>query len=133
VSDSLVDAMHLAAVLFVVASLGVAVFQVALVCGAPWGEYTLGGKWRGRLPGKVRVAPLVSVVLLCGFSTVILARANLAFAPLREPASWLAWVVVGYCGVGSLANAITPSRRERVVWLPVVLLMLATSLIVALA
>lgn len=99
--------------------------------GAPWGEYTLGGKWRGRLPPNVRVAPLLSFVLLCGFSAVILARANIAFAPLREWAQWLAWIVVGYCVLGSVANTITPSRRERLLWLPVVLVMLAASLIVA--
>ena len=34
---------NLAAVIFAFLTLAVVVFQVALVFGAPWGEFTLGG------------------------------------------------------------------------------------------
>ena len=36
----------------------VLLFLAALIVGAPWGELTLGGKWRGALPMKVRLIPL---------------------------------------------------------------------------
>lgn len=120
-----------AALLFVVASAGVGAFQVALGLGAPWGEFTLGGRWQGSLPLKARLIPLLSLVLLAGFSTVILVRAGFTLPLLQEQSQSLAWVVVGYCVLGTIANAITSSRRERQLWLPVVLCMLASSLVVA--
>ena len=45
---------------------------------------------------------------------------------------WI-WIVVGYSGLGVLANAATPSKWERVLWLPVALGLLATSVAVAVA
>jgi hypothetical protein len=122
---------HTAAVLYVLLSLLVAAFQTALILGAPWGEFTLGGRWRGALPVRARLFPLISIALLGAFAGVIAARAGLGFAAARPLASTWAWVVVGYCALGSIANAVTPSRRERALWLPVVLCMLGLSAVVA--
>ena len=122
---------QIAALLFVVASCVVGAFQMALALGAPWGEFTLGGRWRGRLPLAVRLIPLLSVVLLVFFCAVVLARARLALPQYQSLSQTLVWFVVGYCALGSIANVATPSKRERNVWLPVVLFMLASSLVVA--
>jgi multisubunit Na+/H+ antiporter MnhB subunit len=122
--------IHFAAILFaVLGSVGV-LFQLALACGVPWGEFTLGGKYRGRLPRAARVIPAVSAALILGFVLIVLARAGLAF-PNVGPASqkWI-WGVAGYCALGSIANAVTPSRRERALWLPVLILMLGSSIVV---
>jgi hypothetical protein len=83
---------------------------------------------RGSLPRKVRLIPLLSLVLLGCFSAVILVRAGFELPLLQKHSYSLAWVVVGYCVLGSIANGITSSRRERKLWLPVVLCMLASSL-----
>uniref|UniRef100_A0A7C4QVV6 Integral membrane protein n=1 Tax=Schlesneria paludicola TaxID=360056 RepID=A0A7C4QVV6_9PLAN len=120
-----------AALLFALISAGVGAFQMALTLGAPLGEFTLGGRWRGRLPLRVRLIPMVSVLLLGIFSAVILARAGLGLPAVQEHSRPLAWVVVGYFVLGCIANAITPSKRERMLWLPVVLVMLLLSLTVA--
>jgi len=120
-----------AALLFTLASTGVGAFQIALALGAPWGEFTLGGRWRGRLPTRVRVVPLLSVLLLIGFSAVILARSGFEVPLVQQHSQSLAWVVVGDSALGSMVNAVTPSRRERKLWLPVVFSMLALSLFVA--
>ena len=122
-----------AALLFVLVSLFVAIFQAALTLGAPWGEFTLGGRWRGRLPLRVRPLPLLSIALLVAFAAVILSRANIALAPLQNHSRSLSWVVVGYCVLATIANAATPSKRQRNLWLPVVVLMLLLSLVVALS
>lgn len=123
--------LEFAALLFALIVVGVSAFQMALVLGAPWGEFTLGGRWRGRLPMKVRVMPLFSLLLLLGFGAVILARAGFAVPLVQQHAHSLAWVVVGYCALGTIVNAITPSKRERNLWLPVLLSMLMLSLLVA--
>ena len=122
-----------AALLFVLLSFLVGAFQVALILGAPWGKFTLGGRWRNSLPPHARVIAGVSAALVGALAVVITARAGLAFAPLQSWAPTLSWVVVGYCALGTLANAVTPSRRERAVWLPVVLCMLVLSILVAMS
>lgn len=125
--------IQVAAVLFGVLAVAVAAFQVALVLGAPWGELTLGGRWRGALPVRVRVLPLVSALLLLLFAAVIAARAGIGFAGIAPRAAAGAWLVVGFSALATLANALTPSRRERALWLPVVSTMLVLSAIVAVA
>ncbi|OWQ84386.1 hypothetical protein CDN99_24125 [Roseateles aquatilis] len=122
-----------AALLFVLASTVVAAFQAALVLGMPWGELTCGGKWRGRLPRRVRIIPLLSMLLLGLSSLVILTRAQWMWPELHAASRVGAWAVVGYCALSCVANAATPSRRERQLWLPVVICMLVASLVVALA
>jgi hypothetical protein len=122
-----------AALLFALLAGGVGVFQLALVLGAPWGEFTLGGRWPGRLPASGRWLAALSLMLLVVFSVLILARAGLGLG-LAGLEAWSrpgAWVVVAYCALGSVANVMTRSRRERRLWLPVVLCMLGLSLVVA--
>ena len=120
-----------AALLFVLLSLLVGAFQVALILGAPWGEFTMGGRWRNSLPSHARFIAVVSAALVGAMAVVITARAGLAYVPLQSWAPTLSWVVVGYCALGTLANAVTPSRRERAAWLPVILCMLVLSILVA--
>lgn len=92
----------------------------------------MGGRYRGALPRRIRAVPALSIVLITGFAGVVLARAGMAFADLQNLSEKLIWVVVAYCAIGCLANSITPSKRERALWLPVVTVMLACSVIVAL-
>jgi hypothetical protein len=122
---------HYAASVFVLACAVVAAFQAALVLGMPWGEFTCGGRWRGRLPLLARIIPLLSILLLGLASLVILARVQWALPDFHAGSRFGAWIVVGYCVLGCVANAMTPSRRERRLWLPVLGGMLVCSLLVA--
>ena len=121
----------IAAILFTALAAFVAAFQLALVVGAPWGEVTLGGRYRGALPARMRIAALFSAILLTGFAVIVLARAELAFVGLRSLSSKLVWAVAAYCLAGSVLNYITPSKRERALWFPVVVAMLVCCLCVA--
>lgn len=122
-----------AAVTFALLAGIVTAFQLALLFGAPWGELTLGGKYSGALPERARLIPLVSALLLIGFAVVVVSRAGLAFSGLYSASTYLVWVVAAYCALGCVANAITPSRGERRLWLPVVVALLVASVIVALS
>lgn len=122
-----------AALGFAAASGAVVLFQLALALGAPWGELTLGGRWRGPLPARARLIPLLSVALLVVFGSVVLERAGLRWPGLPAYPQWCVWLVVGYCALGCVANTLTPSPRERRLWLPVVVGMLTCSLVVATA
>ncbi|HEY5799002.1 MAG TPA: hypothetical protein VIT92_02220, partial [Burkholderiaceae bacterium] len=97
-----------AALAFSVLAAGVIAFQAALAAGAPWGELTMGGKYPGRLPVPARLLALLSIVLLCGFAVILLARARLGSASHYTIAPAWSWAVVAYCAAGAVANAITP-------------------------
>lgn len=120
-----------AAWLFTLLASVASLFQLALVLGAPWGEFTLGGRWKGSLPTRARLIPLLSLLVLAAFSAVVLSRAGVMLPDLREISRRLSWVVVTYCAVGTIANSVTRSKRERQLWLPVAVAMLACGLIVA--
>jgi hypothetical protein len=120
-----------AAILFVVLAVMVVAFQLALVVGAPWGELTMGGRWQGVLPARARLVAALSAALMLAFAVVVVARAGLAFASVAPVSRPLAWAVVGACALSALANAASPSRRERAIWLPVAGCLLASSAVVA--
>ncbi len=106
----------------------VVAFQVALVAGAPWGALTQGGRFVGALPPSARAIAAFSALLLLAFIGIVRSHAR-AERPARFPRA--IWVVVAYCALGMVVNAITPSMWERALWLPVVMLMFASSLHVA--
>lgn len=126
------DIASWAGLLFIVLSLFTIGFQVALVFGAPWGEWTMGGRAHGVLTGGWRWVPVLSILILLAFIAIVAARSGLALPGLREWSHSLIWVVVAYSALGCIANAATPSARERKLWLPVVALLLGSSLTVAL-
>ncbi len=108
-------------------------FQIALVAGVPWGEAAWGGTHRGVLPSHLRWASAASVPLLVFLAWIVLVRAGLLSAGVKWQSRTrkLAWIVVVYSALGVLANAMTTSPLERLIWLPVAIALLLTSLVVA--
>jgi predicted neutral ceramidase superfamily lipid hydrolase len=109
----------------------VILFQFALAAGMPWGELAWGGNHPGTLPRELRIASGTSGAVLLALAFVVLVRAGLLLQSWKHRARQLIWVAVGYSALGVVANAITPSTWERIVWLPVTILLLVASLIVA--
>ena len=83
-----------AAGIFLTLTAIVAVFQLALAAGMPWGHLTWGGRFPGRLPAGMRAAAVLSAALLVGFATVVCARAGVAFPEWQPLSQRLSWVVV---------------------------------------
>lgn len=108
-------------------------FQVALALGAPWGSYAMGGAFPGRFPPRMRAAAAVQAVLLALVAAIVLAGADVLGLTLDSMLRWLIWLPVGVSAVGVVLNLITPSAGERRIWVPVGLVLLMTSLVVALA
>lgn len=127
------DATSVAAIIFAVVAVGTIGFQLALASGAPWGEYAMGGRFPGRFPTSMRVAAVVQAAVIALLAAVVLARAGLVLETWAPTASWLIWVVVAFSGVSLILNSITPSKGERRVWVPVAIIMLGSSIFVALA
>ncbi len=93
-------------------------FQIALACGAPWGEWANGGRWRGTLPTAMRIVSVAQAALLSILIAVVWSHAGLLqwAAP-----SWAIWVVVGITALSSVMNLATPSVKERRLWAPIVI------------
>jgi hypothetical protein len=126
------DIRRTAALLYAVISAGVVAFEVALAAGAPWGAYAMGGASPGQFPPALRIAALVQAALIVGMAAIVLSRAGLILAGWSRVSYWLVWVVVALTAMSLVLNLITPSAGERALWAPVLLVLLASSIVVAL-
>lgn len=84
------------------------------------------GVYPERFPPRMRVAALVRIVLL-----VIIMYEVLIHSEYFEISKTAIWFVVVFYGFGVVFNAITPSKKERMLWVPVTVVLLASSFIVA--
>ncbi len=102
----------------------VIVFQLALVFGAPLGEYTQGGQDTGALSISGRVLALTSAGLLFVMASSMLALTH--EGPFRNVKRALihkfAFVTVAYSGLGVVMNFASRSAGERMVWGPITLI-----------
>lgn len=121
-----------AALLFALVAGAAVLFQLALAAGAPWGAYAMGGAYPGQFPPGLRAAAVLQAAILAALAGVVLSRAGVALPKWSRASRKLVWVIVVFAGVSAVLNLITPSARERAIWAPVGVLMLATSLAVAL-
>jgi len=127
------DVAALAAVAYLAGTLLAIGFQVALALGAPWGAYAMGGRFPGRFPPSLRLLALVQAVVLGLLGLAVASAAGLADLHLSADLPWLIWVVVVLAALSLAMNAASRSPGERRLWVPVASVLLASSLVVALA
>ena len=120
-----------AALLHAVICAGVVAFQIALAACAPCGAYAMGGAVPGQFPPALRIAALVQAALIVGMAVIVLSRAGLILAGWSRVSRWLVWVVVAVTAMSFVLNLITSSAGEQALWAPVLLVLLASSLVVA--
>ena len=125
------DLTTLAGITFGVVAVGVIAFQVALALGAPWGAYAMGGVFPGRYPPPMRVAAVVQAVLIGLLALAVLSAAGLVLPDLIAAIPWLAWAAVAVSALAVILNALSRSAGERRTWVPVAVVMLISSLLVA--
>ena len=123
---------QLAAIVYALATAVVVGFQLALAAGAPWGEYAMGGRFPGRFPPAMRVGAIVQAVVLALLAVVVLDAAGLVGLGWRASFPWLVWLPVVVSAASLAMNAASRTAVERRTWVPVALVMLASSLVVAL-
>ncbi len=108
-----------------------ALFQVGLATGAPYGHFAWGGQHRV-LPPSLRIGSVVAIVIYALMAIVLLDRAGSTDLLFRgDTVRVLAWVVSGYFVVGVVMNAISRSKPERYTMTPVTIVLATLSLIVA--
>jgi hypothetical protein len=123
----------IAALIQAVISLGVVIFQLALAAGAPWGEFTMGGQYKGTLPRSLRMGAAVSAVIMLAQAGHYLAQARLV-PKLLDPTgdNVVNWIWFGFSLAGLILNSISRSKKERNTWVPVLLASSVCTLLVAL-
>lgn len=122
-----------AAIFFVVLMGGLAIFQGALVAGAPLGHFAWGGQHR-ILPRPLRIGSVVAIGLYGLFALVLLMRVGLlASWPDKGWIMFASWFILAYMALGVAMNAISRSLPERLTMTPLVTVLLVLTLIVALS
>lgn len=108
-----------------------AVVQIGVAAGAPWGRLVWGGQHRVP-PTRLRVGSAVSVLLYAGFAAILLSRAGILPGGDTIAVRILTWVLFAYFVVGIVMNAISRSRVERLTMTPACVVLAASTLMVAL-
>lgn len=109
----------------------IAVFQVYLALGFPFGEYALGGFHR-ILPRHLRIVSLINCIILLLMAVLSLIKGGFLTAP-----EWLSlqiglWGMTGFMFINTLVNFFSRSTKEKRVMTPISCLSGILSLILAL-
>jgi hypothetical protein len=119
------------AFVYALATAVVVVFQLGVAAGKAWGEYTMGGRYPGRLPVLLRVAALAQAAVLTVLAAIVLDAAGVGDLGWVAQLGWLPWVPVVVSGMSLVLNASTSSEPEKRTWVPVAIVLLVSSVAVA--
>ncbi len=111
---------------------GLAIFQGALIAGAPLGRMAWGGQHRV-LPANLRIGSAISIAVYALFAYAALAKAGLVPPLVSESFTAITvWVTAAYFVLGVLMNGISRSKPERLAMTPTTLALAALYLVLAL-
>jgi hypothetical protein len=116
---------------YIVISVIVTIFQLALAFGAPLGNFANGGKYPGRLPKNMRFLPFIQIAILGVFLYIVLIQTKIISNQPTAIGSIGIWFVVVFFFLGSILNLSTPSKPERMVWGPINVITFIAVLLIA--
>lgn len=107
-----------------------AIFQLALALGAPLGRFAWGGQHRV-LPARLRLGSAVAIAIYALIVVIALDRIGAidVFPDLFVTIAM--WVVFAYFALGIVLNAASRSKSERVVMVPVTIVLAVLSFCIA--
>lgn len=126
--------MTIIAIVGLLVLFGLSLFQLLLIVGMPIGEFAWGGQHRV-LPRKLRVASVFSVILYVIFALFLASKAGIVdiIASNSTLCTIGMWVFSCYFMLGVFMNAISRSKKEKLLMTPVALLLAVIFLIITLA
>lgn len=117
----------------ILAMAAVGLFQLALILGAPMGEYAFGGQNSGKLPVKFRALSGVTLLVYVAIIGHMLAQLGALPRLLPDDLNRAAnWALFGLNLLSLVMNSISRSKKERDMWVPVALMLSVASFFVAL-
>jgi hypothetical protein len=110
-----------------------AIFQLALILGAPLGKYAWGGT-HTVLPVNLKIGSAISILLYGIIAAIILSKAELMSVFNNQTVVNVGiWVIAAYFTLGILLNGISRSKYERNLMTPVVLVLAVMAIFIALS
>ena len=91
----------------------------------------MAGKYPGKFPNKMRIAAVFQMFILLFFIWIALVKSEKLNLEWKGFADKMIWVVVSFSVLAFVLNIITPSKWERIIWTPVCLIMLISSILIA--
>ena len=111
------DFVYTASIIVAVFCMSVAVFQVLLSLGYPFGEFAMGGYYKV-LPKKLRIVSAVNALILIFMGFVFLLHTNVLNGLDFLSTNILVWVITIFLGLNTIANLISRSKKERLFMTP---------------
>ena len=122
---------RVAAVLAAIGLAGIAIFQLALAAGAPWGHAAWGGA-NAHLSTAQRSASAATVVFYAAAALIVLGRAGILRASGDAALfRWGTWFLAVAMAIGTLPNFASQSRWENFVFGPLALVLAILCVVVA--
>ena len=105
-------------------------FHICLILGKPWGHLTMAGKFHRELPVKMKMFSGLSILILFSVALFVeIGSGNIVFGSQNLRQNFLISAIV-FNFIQTILHIITPSKWERVLWLPIILIMLICSLMI---
>lgn len=111
--------MFFISILIAIIFSGLALFQLLLASGKPYGEYAMGG-FHKVLPTSFRLISVSNAFLLLAMALAFLINAGFfadvfSFLPLTP----ILWGITIFLGLNTIANGASRSKKERNVMTPI--------------
>lgn len=108
------------------------IFHICLMIGKPWGHLTMAGRFQGELPFKMKIFSGVSILILFFIATIVeIGSGNFIFIS-RDSRYMVLILALIFNVVQTILHIITPSKWERILWLPIILIMLCSNVMILL-
>ncbi|WP_259457968.1 hypothetical protein [Salipaludibacillus neizhouensis] len=112
-----VDFIYISSVIVAILFVSIAVFQVVLSLGYPFGEFAMGGYYKV-LPKKLRIVSAVNTLILLFMGFIFLQHTNVINGLNFLSTNILVWVITIFLGINTIANLISRSKKERFLMTP---------------
>lgn len=111
--------IHILALISAATFLIGAIFQMLLLLGFPLADYSWGGKYKGALPPRMRLASAVAALLLLFMAFVVLLQAHVVSLTVTSlPTHVVVWIITAFMGLNTLGNLASKNKKEKILMTP---------------
>ena len=103
------------------------IFHICLMIGKPWGHLTMAGRFQGELPFKMKLFSGLSILILFFIATIVEIGSGNLLSVSRDLRYIMLSMALIFNVFQTILHTITPSKWERILWLPIILIMLCTN------
>jgi hypothetical protein len=106
-----VDFVYISSIIVAIMCVSIAVFQVLLSFGCPFGEFAMGGYYK-ILPKKLRIVNAFNALILLFMGFVFLQHTNVINGLIFLSTNILVWIITIFLGLNTIANLMSRSKKD---------------------